>query len=174
MLIGGANEVASDGGSGFPRGDPATAYDWAKEKLALQHAQIDGLDAKLANAFGFGSALWAVAAAFLALRSTDLCPVTIAFLVASGLVYLALVAISYFGYRVRADWSFGPKFEAVRDLADEEEDARVTWTVAISINDEYRKNESNVSKKGSWAELALKLVALETVLLTVGLLTSLA
>jgi hypothetical protein len=166
--------VATEGRSGYPRGSPAIPYDWAKEKLALQHAQIDGLDAKLANAFGFGSALWVVAAAFLALRSTDVSPVTIGFLAASGLVYLALVAISYFGYRIRGDWSFGPTFESVRDLADEEEDVKVTWTVAIAINGEYRKNESKVSKKGTWADWALKLLAAETVLLTVGLLTSLA
>ena len=165
--------MTSDGGSGFPRGDPATAYDWAKEKLALQHAQIDGLDAKLANAFGFGSALWAVAAAFLALRSTDVSPVAIAFLVASGLVYVGLVAISYFGYRIR-DWKFGPPFEWVRHLADEEEDVKVIWNLAIGINDAYRVNESEVDKKGTWAARALWLVAAETVLLTVGLLTSLA
>ena len=169
----GGNEVATDGGSGFPRGDPTTAYDWAKEKLALQHAQIDGLDAKLANAFGFGSALLVVAAAFLALRPTDVSQVTIGFLAAFGFVYVLLVTTWYFGYRL-SDFDFGPKFEAVRSLADDKEDVKVTWTVAIEIGKAYRENEKKVKPKEKWAGKALKLLALETLLLTVGLLSSLA
>ena len=166
--------MAKDGESTFPRGDPATAYDWAKEQLALQHAQIDGLDSKLANAFGFGSALWAVAAAFLALRPTDLPAVTIGFLSASGLAYLFVLTLSYIGYRIRGDWDFGPKFDAIRDLADQLEDAKVTWNVAIEIGEAYQKNKGKADCKGTLAQWALKLVAAETVLLTVGLLTSLA
>ena len=165
--------MATDGESTFPRGDPATAYDWAKEQLALQHAQIDGLDSKLANAFGFGSALWAVAAAFLALRSTDLPAVSKGSLAASGLAYLFVLLFSLLGYFIRGDWDFGPTFDGVREKADQLEDAKLTWNVAIELGEAYQNNKGKVDRKGTWAQWALGFVAVETGLLTVGLLTSL-
>ena len=166
--------MAANGEPTFPRGDPATAYDWAKEQLALQHAQIDGLDSKLANAFGFGSALWAVAAAFLALRPTCLPAVTKGSLFASGIAYVFVLLFSLMGYFIRGDWDFGPTFDGIRQKADQLQDAKLTWNVAIELGEAYKNNKGKADRKGAWAAWALGFVAVETVLLTVGLLTSLA
>lgn len=165
--------MATDSTSRFPRGDPKIPYDIATDRLAAQLAQIDGLDAKLANAFGFGSALFAVALAVLALRDADIPRATVGLLSASGAVYLALGTISLIGYRIR-DWEFGPRLDAVWQLADKHEDAKLGWAVIERIIKDYNANKKHVEQKASLANWTLRLLVLESVLIVIGLLVSLA
>ena len=163
--------MAAESESGSRRGSPLVPYDVAKQEFTTQLAQIDGLDAKLANTFGFGSALIVVAAAFLGLKNTDVSTAMVAILSVSGATYLVLAMFSLVGYRIK-DWDFGPMFNAVCDLATKEDDFNVSWAVAKEIDKAYQTNKPHVEKKALWVGRTLWLLAAETILLTAGLLTS--
>jgi hypothetical protein len=159
--------------SRFPRGDPTIAYDVAKERLATQLAQIDGLDAKLANAVGFGSALVTIVAAFLALKGEDLARVPVCFLSAAGVVYTVLMCVSLWAYRIRK-WDFGPDLTAVWNTADQYDERALTWTVAEATMNAYRANKDAVETKATLAALTVALLASESILMVVGLLSTLS
>jgi hypothetical protein len=159
--------------SRFPRGDPGIAYDVAKDRLATQLAQIDGLDAKLANAVGFGSALVTIMAAFLALKSDDIPRVAVCFLSTAGVAYIALMIVSLWGYRIRR-WDFGPELGAVWNTADQYEEHALTWAVAEATMNAYRANKDAVETKGTLAALTVPLLVLESVLIVAGLLSTLS
>jgi len=144
----------------FPTKDPDVVYRLAADRLQTQQRQIDTLDSKIGNLLGFGSALLAIVAAFLALWQGAIPCIALALLCLSGTAYVGIVVSSLFAYYAR-QWEAGPSLDEVWQLSREYEEKQMAWWAAESFTKSYENNQGSVKPKVLAVKVNVALVALQ-------------
>ena len=142
----------------------------ARDRLSMQMSQIDGLDTKVTSIFGFGSAVAAITAAFLALQSEKLVAI-VQLLLGIGLVsYLIMSFEALRTLKVRK-WQSGPDLHDLRSRLNEPNQnvAQLQRLVASSLSDALKWNEQHLRPKAASTRRLMWMLASEAIFLIVGM-----
>jgi len=154
----------------FPQKDPQLVYDLSKERLNVQLSQIDSLDTKIGNLMGFGSAILAIMVTILTLASTV--PLHTMILLFIGIAaYLAMVITLLIAYYAK-HWEAGPDLNEAWQHSTQYEIRTMYWWATESLKKCYFGNKNKTARKVRAIKIGLPLLAVETVTLTLGLISS--
>ena len=158
----------------FPNADPELVYGLARNKHAIQMAQIDALDAKISNILGLASALIGILAAFLALHDERPPNASIALLSMAGAWYVLLAVLLVLAYFPR-QWAIGPKLQEAWDHTRDKQPLRTMyWWAAEAFKKQADDNDSPLKFKVCATRAGIVLLIAETAALGIGLLLAAA
>lgn len=152
----------------FPNKDPDVVCRLAMDRVQTQQRQIDALDGKIGNLLGFGSALVAILAAFLAFSGDAILCVALIFLCISAAAYIGIVVGSLFTYYTRP-WEVGPTLHEAWQYAHEYEEKQLGWWAAESFTKSYENNQKRVNRKVWVVKINVALIAFQTISAALGL-----
>ncbi|MGZ4289602.1 MAG: hypothetical protein ACXVRK_06265 [Gaiellaceae bacterium] len=146
-------------------GAPETYYDIATRRLDEQTERGNGLDTKLATAFGFSAAILPVFGALLAVAKNDRPEAALILYVVAMGVYVLMLFFAVRAYRV-TKFSLRPDLETLKANCERyDDDAMRTWVAnecVLSID----ANEPRLHTKAVRVTWTLGLLALDALLLT--------
>lgn len=144
---------------------PQVFYEIAMNRLDAQMNRMEAIDRKLASIIGFASVIIAIFAAALQLGKVVQQPVyAIVLLGLAGATYIALMWFALRAYRFRK-WSFRPNLKKLDEHCIKYGDSIMRVWVARECLCSYRDNEKKLSAKTSDGRIAMRLLAIETILL---------
>lgn len=152
----------------FPKKNRDLIYRMATDRWQTQQQQVDSLDAKLGNLLGFGSALVAILAGFLALKEGCIPLPALVLLAISLALYLGIAGNSLSAYYLRR-WESGPPLEIAWQHAREYDEENMVWWAAERFTKSYENNQGNIKCKIRAVRANFILITLQTLALTTGL-----
>jgi hypothetical protein len=146
-----------------------TYYDIAVSRLDEQTERANGLDSKLATAFGFSAAILPTFGALLALAKHDRPHSAIVLYVVAMAVYIVMLGVAALAYRI-TKFSMRPDLETLKVHSDQHSDSTMRIWVGNECLLSIATNEPKLHRKAVLTTWALGLLALEAVLLTLAAL----
>ena len=148
----------------FLEADLRTVLDVARDRMSFQMGLIGRLDTKVASLFGFGSAIAAVAGAFLAFRSHELTGV-VEVLLGIGLGTYALMLITSLIAILPRDFNYGPDLWDIWSRLGMDSTATLVHRVAYSLTAAQDYIEAKINFKERSATVLVVLLGMESILL---------
>jgi hypothetical protein len=148
-------------------GAPETFYDIATRRLDEQTDRANGLDTKLATAFGFSAAILPVFGALLAVAKNDRPKSALILYLAAMGVYLIMLFFAVRAYRV-TKFSLRPDLDTLKANCEKYNDEAMRAWVANECILSIHTNEPRLHRKAVRVTWTLGLLAVDAVLLTVA------
>jgi hypothetical protein len=145
------------------------ACEVVEKRLEVLWSAIDSIDTKINVVIGFASAILGLLAGFYALQTKEWALTSLILFGLAAAAYIILVILSIFAYRVKA-WSYRPDVKTLLQHCENNEYTLVQmkkW-LADECNESFYKNIDNLNKKADFANIALIIFIVETILLTSG------
>jgi hypothetical protein len=149
----------------------AIACQVAESRLSVSWNAISSIDTKINAAFGFASGILGLLAGFYSLGNHGFPTLSLVLFGLATLVYILLVILSITAYRVQK-WSYRPDIKTLLDHCENENIVSIQEWLANECKTSFDDNLISLNKKGTLANYILVLLAVETILLTAGLIYS--
>jgi len=148
------------------------ACEIAESRLSVSWDAISSIDTKINAAFGFASVILGLLAGFYSLGNNSLPLLSLYLFALATLAYISLVILSIIAYKVQK-WSYRPDIKTLLDYCENENIVSIQEWLANECKISFDDNLKSLNKKGTLANYILALLAVETILLTAGLIYSL-
>jgi hypothetical protein len=144
----------------------------AESRLSVIWNTISDIDAKINAAFGFASVILGILAGFYSFENIKLPPGSLWLFALATLAYIFIVVLSLTAYRIKK-WSYRPDIQTLLQHCLKEDIALIQEWLTNECKISFDENQKSLNKKATLTNYILVLFAVETILLSSGLIYSL-